>query len=354
MSIGTTIKKLRKKREITQEQLAQSLGISPNAVSQWECNRTAPDITQLPLLADIFGVSADVLLEIDIARRSSEIKEFSEKCDLLHSQGKNEERLTLCREMSKKYPNDETVMYQLMKALRVTEETDNDQELISIGKRLLLSTDPEIRHSAIRCLCFTHFEKGNYEEARKYAGMIPVHEDLYVAVLRGDDLLRHCQNYFSDICNQMFTYVNSILYLNDNHYTPEQKHSIAQKLYDIFHIIHEDRDFGYMDEDRMGRLCFRMAQDSAASGEYQQALDELEEMIVHFDRMEFFTEIKQTSLLLDTLTADKAKLKKHCEDNIFATFAHYLERCEDIFKPLEKDERFIAVRKQLADKANIS
>ena len=119
MSIGTTIKKLRKERGITQEHLAQCLGISPNAVSQWECNRTSPDITQLPLLADIFDVSADILLGIDIAKRELEIKEFSQKCDFLHSQGKNEERLSLCREMTKKYPNDEAVMFQLMKALKI-------------------------------------------------------------------------------------------------------------------------------------------------------------------------------------------------------------------------------------------
>ena len=65
MSIGTTIKRLRRERDITQEQLAEYLGISTGAVSQWECDRTAPDITQLPLLANVFDVSADELLEID-------------------------------------------------------------------------------------------------------------------------------------------------------------------------------------------------------------------------------------------------------------------------------------------------
>ena len=64
MSIGTTIKRLRRDRNITQEQLAEYLGISTGAISQWECDRTAPDITQLPLLANIFDVSADELLEI--------------------------------------------------------------------------------------------------------------------------------------------------------------------------------------------------------------------------------------------------------------------------------------------------
>lgn len=48
MSIGTTIKKLRRDRNITQEQLAEMLGVSTNAVSQWECDKTAPDISHLP------------------------------------------------------------------------------------------------------------------------------------------------------------------------------------------------------------------------------------------------------------------------------------------------------------------
>ena len=115
MSIGTTIKKLRRDRNITQEQLAELLGVSANAVSQWECDKTAPDISHLPILANIFEVSADVLLEIDIAKskKQSEIKEFTTKYAEFHSQGKTEERLKLCREMQKKYPNDETIRYNL-------------------------------------------------------------------------------------------------------------------------------------------------------------------------------------------------------------------------------------------------
>ena len=90
MSIGTTIKKLRRERNITQEQLAELLGVSINAVSQWECDKTAPDISHLPVLANVFEVSADVLLEIDIAKskKRSEIKEFALRYAELHSQGK--------------------------------------------------------------------------------------------------------------------------------------------------------------------------------------------------------------------------------------------------------------------------
>ena len=68
MSIGTTIKRLRRDRGMTQEQLAELLGLSTNAISQWECDKTAPDISNLPVLANIFEVSADVLLGIDLEK----------------------------------------------------------------------------------------------------------------------------------------------------------------------------------------------------------------------------------------------------------------------------------------------
>ena len=81
MSIGATIKKLRRDKNITQEQLAEMLGISTNAVSQWECDKTAPDISHLPILANIFEVSADVLLEIDIAlHKKDHVGCFVEAC----------------------------------------------------------------------------------------------------------------------------------------------------------------------------------------------------------------------------------------------------------------------------------
>ena len=55
MSIGSKIKALRRAKDLTQEELAEVLGVSSKAVSQWECGRTAPDISQLPVLCNFFG-----------------------------------------------------------------------------------------------------------------------------------------------------------------------------------------------------------------------------------------------------------------------------------------------------------
>ena len=154
MSIGTTIKKLRRDRNITQEQLAELLGVSTNAVSQWECDKTAPDISHLPVLANIFEVSADVLLEIDIAKskKQSEIKEFTTKYAEFHSQGKTDERLKLSRAMQKKYPNDETVRYYLMRVLQNGYIDESFDEIITLGEQLMESSNLEYKMGAIRGL----------------------------------------------------------------------------------------------------------------------------------------------------------------------------------------------------------
>lgn len=61
INIAKNIADLRKQKGITQEQLAQALNISPQAVSKWETNTSLPDTQTLPLIAEYFGVSIDYL-----------------------------------------------------------------------------------------------------------------------------------------------------------------------------------------------------------------------------------------------------------------------------------------------------
>ena len=63
MTIGKRIALLRKEKNLTQEELAQHIGVSPQAVSKWENDQTCPDISALPKLARLLGVSVDELLE---------------------------------------------------------------------------------------------------------------------------------------------------------------------------------------------------------------------------------------------------------------------------------------------------
>ena len=61
-TLGKRIAALRRDKGLKQDDLAQQLGVTPQAVSKWENDQTCPDITLLPQLAQILGVSVDELL----------------------------------------------------------------------------------------------------------------------------------------------------------------------------------------------------------------------------------------------------------------------------------------------------
>ena len=74
MELGKKIRQLRFKAELTQEQLAEKLGLGPQAVSKWENGASMPDITLLPRLAEIFGVSIDDLFDLSVEQRLNRIE----------------------------------------------------------------------------------------------------------------------------------------------------------------------------------------------------------------------------------------------------------------------------------------
>lgn len=349
MSIGTTIKKLRRERNMTQEQLAELLGLSTNAVSQWECDKTAPDISNIPMLANIFEVSADVLLEIDIAKnkKQAEIKALIEKYQLLHSQGKTAERLALCREMQRKYPNDETVLYLLMRALQNGYVDDAFEEIVMLGERLLTAQSMAHRTGAIRGLCFTYLAHGDREKAKEYADMMPTNQDLYLHVLEGDALAEHCHNYFWKACDKMDLYMQYLLNDDAAGYTPAERHEARKMLYDMFGMIFRDGDFGFW-HDRLARISFSMACDSMRDGEHDRALCELEQMVSHLEGLENFDSMTHTSLLVRGLKTDRTNIARSHEEKPAQSYLRYLNKQSDLFAPLAEDERFLKIKEKMA------
>ena len=349
MSIGTTIKKLRRDRNITQEQLAELLGVSTNAVSQWECDKTAPDISHLPILANIFEVSADVLLEIDIAKskKQSEIKEFTTKYAEFHSQGKTEERLKLCRTMQKKYPNDETVRYYLMRVLQNGYIDESFDEIVMLGEQLLESTNMEYKMGAIRGLCFTYLHMGDRAKALQYADMMPPTEDLYLHVLEGDELVEHCQNYFWKVCDRMYLYMKYLIDCKDAGYTHEEKHTMLKSLYDMFHIIFSNEDFGFYN-DRLTRISFFMALESGKAGKFERAIGELEKMVLYCEKFKNFTEIDHSSLFVNKIKFSRKDISKHSEETLGHAYLRYLNNNDNVFASIKNDPRYTNIKERLA------
>ena len=76
MNLGNKIRELRRAGNLTQEQLAAALNITPQAVSKWEMGASYPDMTMIPIIASFFKVSLDELFDFDVKNVEKEIEEI--------------------------------------------------------------------------------------------------------------------------------------------------------------------------------------------------------------------------------------------------------------------------------------
>ena len=216
MSIGSNIKRLRREKDITQEQLAEYLGITSRAISQWECDRTAPDISLLPALCHIFDVSSDTLLGIDIEKNNEEIKKYLDEANDLGNQGKGAERTALLREANRKYPRDYKIMHCLADSLvcEYSRKGIKDyEEVFELCNRVLAEcTDSITRYRAIDTLGTAYGYAGKREEMLKLAEEMPhvyfSREDFMQYRWRGDADFEKFQDYMYYLVGRIVEMVN--------------------------------------------------------------------------------------------------------------------------------------------------
>ena len=97
MSLGNSLFDARKKKGLSQEEVAEKLGVSRQTISKWETEETVPDIYQAKKLAKIYGLSLDKLIDTDLDQK--EIEEVIKNTD-----EKKEEKINWTNAWSKKYP----------------------------------------------------------------------------------------------------------------------------------------------------------------------------------------------------------------------------------------------------------
>ena len=97
MKLGNSLFHARRKCGLSQEAVAQRLGVSRQTVSKWETDETVPDICQSKKMAMLYGVSLDELIEFDV--ELNEIQEVIDRTD-----EKIEEKIDWTAAWGKKYP----------------------------------------------------------------------------------------------------------------------------------------------------------------------------------------------------------------------------------------------------------
>ena len=258
MYIGSTIKRLRREKDITQEQLAEYLGITSRAISQWECDRTAPDISQLPALCHIFDVSSDFLLGIDIEKNNEEIKNYLVEANELGNQGKNEEKTMLLREANKRFPRDYKIMERLAHSLvseyfhKGIKEYDEVYELCN--RILAECTDSKIRYSTLRHLATAYRFAGKTEEMLKIVEEMPKSHVSYESFMLyrwgGDADLVKRQSYIAYLINHLLASMDAVCrHRHDDGemiYSTEDRIRLYASQVELLENLFPDKDYQYL------------------------------------------------------------------------------------------------------------
>ena len=186
LAIGQRIKFSRKAKDITQEQLAEMLGVFCQSVSRWESGVCYPDMELLPVLAEIFAVTVDKLLGVDDISEKKNVDAYLSRFQAAINRGSIDECISIAREGVAEYPNNYALLNKLMYALFVSgDETGNipdwkenmkkyDAEITALGERIMkYCPDQQLRLEATARLAFNHCENGRKEIGRQIYETLP-------------------------------------------------------------------------------------------------------------------------------------------------------------------------------------
>lgn len=189
--LGEKIRNLRKSKNLSQEVLAQYLGVSFQAVSKWENEDSMPDVTLIPAIASFFEVSTDELF--DFNRMETERKVQQACWDIAEYRRKEPERAEQAlKELLKQYPGNDIILSNLTYVLQALKKYD---ELINLCKTLIASTKhDDIRFDTARVLAESYRSVGEYAMCAQTIEQIPefffTHLEEKALLLDGEDMFR--------------------------------------------------------------------------------------------------------------------------------------------------------------------
>lgn len=170
MNIGQNLALLRREKGFTQQQLADKLGVSVQAVSKWETDVCAPDVGHFPVLAELFGVSIDRLFGFRLSEES-EMRKIVEEADQIDDLEAN---IAFLKTGLEKFPNSNTLRLALAMSFlslwRVSREERERAEALEACVRLCrevvqLSGDRKQVDEALETLRRAYLEGGEYDKA---------------------------------------------------------------------------------------------------------------------------------------------------------------------------------------------
>lgn len=181
MSIGEQIKYYRKKAGLTQEQVANHLGVSTPAVNKWERGNTYPDITLLPALARLLKIDMNELFLFREELTDQEIGEFVNEVSEMALENFTE-AFEIAKKKIQEYPHCDLLIYSLSIVLNsalILSDVDEDEKvkynavIIEWLQQTVSSQDVKVKTSSIAMLATKYIQMERYDDAQLLLDQIP-------------------------------------------------------------------------------------------------------------------------------------------------------------------------------------
>lgn len=284
--LSENIKSLRREKNLTQETLAEFLGVTFQSVSNWERGESYPDITILPEIASFFKVSIEELLGVNKAEDEKELEKLLEEHDNYTDNKLIKKSIFYLKD---KYPNDFRVQLRYMGYLIFYDNaSQNTKKIETLYKNIQNNCpDDSVRICAKRF--YIHYlelmarnENSDitFEDCEKIIKEMPRMRD-------GREMFFNC---YPDnhpertvmireaIEEEIFLLDNTLSrYLYDSRYSAEYRIALTEKAIEFFNFLYDDGNYG-----RMWRF---MLYNHGHLGLRYYELDDIENALKNFRKM---------------------------------------------------------------------
>ena len=370
-TIGQVIRKLRKERNFTQEELAEQLNISAQAVSKWENGTSLPDISQVVPLASVFGVTTDVLFDVEGTNAVEEAYRIVGEAEKIRQYGELSTYLAAydhLLEGLQKYPNNLILLnncvgfglslclpengwlYAAERANEIADETERQAGLI-----IRYSKNPSDVLRAHQVLLFLYSSQGEYGKAAAEAEHFPERTDFTmhtnmarVYECRGEweEVIRHLG---IDNSYALQTLEDNLARLGKAYYAAgryDQAIAVWESWFRTMEAMFGERFPSFHDFDS-GDCYLLLAQAYLASGDEEKAMENAEKSVRYYLDM-----IRPTKKIRLAALRDNPPLVNHGITDIFISVpvmkAKLTEKlASPELEPLRETERFRALRREV-------
>jgi putative transcriptional regulator len=347
MKINKVIKKYRKEQNLTQEQIANYLGVTAPAVNKWENGNSYPDITLLAPLARVLKIDIDTLLSFNEELTDTEINGLSiEISNIARDEGviKAFER---GESLIKEYSNCDKLILTIAQILNVfltIQDIENkeiyESRILQWNELIATSDKPEIASRATASLVSLYTKNKEFKKAQELLDRIPPvgydKQIMQAILLKSQDKYDETYEIYERMLKKDVTQACSIIQLIVTSLLEEKEYTKAEKYVELGRRVARLFDLGATTENTPELFLAMEKKDTKRSLDVLEKLVYGIETVNDFSKSELYSHMKFNETF--NFEAIKAMIKRGLEKDEKADFIREEPRFKMILKSLSCEE----------------